>query len=129
MQPMISQHWQLAVAEPLRSLVGSITGRVGWPESNFLLDTQGRVVYCPIAKVACTSLKLWMLAIAGDTPAQPFNEHVEVQRYWLKRLGHRAAQRALHDPECFKFAFVRNPWSRVVSAYLNKFLSVNCTSQ
>jgi hypothetical protein len=129
MQPMLFQRWQASLERSWCRLVYAVTDRVPWPLSKYLADPRRRFIYCPIAKVACTSLKLWMLSVAGDTPPRPFNEQVEVQRYSLRNLGHRAALQVLKDPDYFSFAFVRNPWSRVVSAYLNKFQSVNITSQ
>lgn len=123
-----SSRYPQPVADVWRQLVYAVTNRVGWPESTYLLNSQHRFICCPIAKVACTSLKLWLLHVAGDRPEQPFNEHVEVQRHSLRRYGNAAVKELLADSSYFKFAFVRNPWSRVVSAYLNKFLSLNCTS-
>ena len=126
---LTSSRFRTPLSDVWRQLVYAVTNRVGWPESNYLVNSHYRFIYCPIAKVACTSLKLWLLDVAGDEPEKPFNEHVEVQRHSLRQVGNTAAVRLLGDSGYFKFAFVRNPWSRVVSAYLNKFLSLNCTSQ
>jgi hypothetical protein len=128
MQTTISRRWQWSFEESWRQFVHAVTDRVGWPENRYVLNQQHRFIYMPIAKVACTSLKLWMLSVAGDQPAKPFNEHREVRRHSLATVGNVAASKLLRDRDYFTFGFVRNPWSRVVSAYLNKFHSVNCTS-
>lgn len=129
MSTLVSPRPRPFAASTWRHLGYALTNHVSWPEKNYLVSERHRFLYGPIAKVACSSLKLWLLEVVGDHPARPFNEHVEVQRHNLGRRGGRAAFRLLHDRSYFAFAFVRNPWARVVSAYLNKFLTVNRTSR
>jgi len=105
-----------------------------WPTSEFFVSENHRLVYCPIPKVACSSLKLWWADLI-DGSARSFtslNEKGEIA------LDHQAINDRfkLHhqslDPNCqpltgddwFRVAFVRDPWSRLVSSFLNKFLDL-----
>ena len=92
--------------------------RVRWPATTYLVSHRYRFIYCPIPKNACSSLKEWYLLTQGmdrHDPAWPTDVHIYCQ------------ERALTDPAdlergYFTFAFVRNPWSRLVSGYVQKFL-------
>jgi len=123
--PRLSQPFVLT----WRQWLYALANHVSWPEKGYLVSDQHRFIYTPIAKVACTSLKLWFLEVNGEQPARPFNEHVEAERYRMRRRGGIRALQILRDASYFRFAFVRNPWSRVVSAYLNKLLTVNRVSR
>jgi chondroitin 4-sulfotransferase 11 len=85
------------------------------PVDYFVFDRQ-RLVYISIPKVACTSIKI---ALMGDM-SHAGNEHF---RYM--HIHHDVT--ALHRPylprrarDYFKFAFVRNPFDRLVSFYEDK---------
>jgi len=117
-------------AARLRNFIHLLTNHVGWPEADYLLDRQARFIYCPIAKAACSSLKSWFLEAQGDSHSQDEHLalHAAVKPYSLFEQPRRA-QWLLHDSSVFKFAFVRNPWARLVSAYLNKCLTRNEISE
>src|SRR6185436_11934907 len=102
-----------------------------WPESEFFVSERHRLVYCPIQKVACSSLKLWWaelmeeestsftrLGEAGETIV----DHGRLNRtFKLHYQSEQLGRRPLTEEDWFRFAFVRNPWSRLVSVFLNKF--------
>jgi hypothetical protein len=117
-----------ALTSSLRELLCRLANRVTWPEADYLLDPQQRFIYCPIAKAACSSVKRWFLEISGDT--RPFRGHDDARlaEYTL-RMQHGAALSLLRNERVFTFTFVRNPWSRLVSAYLNKCLTLNKISE
>ena len=97
-----------------------------WPEKSYLFDREHRFVYCPIPKVAMTSIKLWVLAVAGDRddpeiPYEMLGARLR-ERAGARTLRRRELRTILRDPTWFRFAFVRSPWSRLVSTYLDKFL-------
>jgi len=96
-------------------------------ERHFLLDDRHKLIYCPIPKVACSSLKVWMLRNVGIEESQDLMAvHIGAARHLrLSRMGWRQIRRRLEDPSYFKFVFVRSPFSRLVSAYLDKFCSAN----
>lgn len=100
------------------------TKRLSFPEDTYLIDESRDLIYIPIPKVACTSLKTWFLTTSPDIDIQPDPGSWKVNawlgnegnRYLLKDLG------PLRDSRTFLFAFVRNPWSRLVSCYLNRIV-------
>lgn len=111
----------------------------GWPESEYFVSEKHHLVYCPIPKVACSSLKLWWAELLkGESESfitakgngVPFIEHDRLnQCFQLRQHSRRLGRRPLTEDGWFRFAFVRNPWSRLVSAFLNKFLSPQDVAQ
>lgn len=91
-------------------------------------------VYAPVPKVACSSLKKLLLKLLGDlAPGLPdFKSNKEDEVHFhlfldnllsLARFQLHEANEILLSPDIFKFTFVRNPFNRIASAYLNKFVT------
>lgn len=90
----------------------------------FLVNRERRFIYCFVPKVACSSLKQWFARVAGIPPenAEP-NVHVFVdERFSLARLPNSEADELLRNESYYRFAFIRNPFARLVSAYVNKIV-------
>ncbi|CAI7823903.1 unnamed protein product, partial [Closterium sp. NIES-53] len=83
-----------------------------------------KAVYCYIPKVACTSWKLWFQQQRGRTTPDDIEHVHDSDTSGLDQLWHAFTEseaiRVLTRPDMFRFTFVRNPFSRVASAYLNK---------
>lgn len=94
-----------------------------FPENTYLVDENRNLVYAPIPKVACTSLKIWFLLTAPGVDIRPDPKDWKVNA-WLAGEGNRFLLKDTRvlDGRMFRFAFVRNPWSRLVSAYLNRIV-------
>lgn len=100
---------------------------LAWPQSTYLVDHAHRYVFCPVPKVVCTNLKKRVLELAGVADRHEhtgFNEcsvHGDVHSCAARELALEPAEtNPLEDSSYFRFAFVRNPWARLVSAYLDK---------
>ena len=100
----------------------------GW-QSNWIINHKYKFIYCPILKVATTSMATTMLLLsdcrykeeiieAGDKTIRSYVfSHLKLSNY-----RYQEARQFIDDPSYFKFTIVRNPWSRLVSAYLDKFV-------
>ena len=107
-----------------------------WPESEFFVSERHRLLYCPIEKVGCSSLKMWwadLLEGATDPyfgknelgQTTGFIDHGRLNKsFKLHNQSRQLARRPLTEDGWFRFVFVRNPWSRLVSAFVNKFPSM-----
>lgn len=96
-------------------------------------------VYAPVPKVACSSLKTLILALLRDlVPQLPtFTDSDEEQVHFhlfmdnlnsMARFHSHESNEILLCPDIFKFTFVRNPFHRIASAYLNKFVTERTNS-
>jgi hypothetical protein len=112
----------------LRGLHCLVINRLTWPESEYLINPDRKWLYAPVAKVACSSLKRWFLAAMNHEIPPGSDEHTEAKAHRLRELPAARALRILADERYFRFALVRNPWARLVSAYVNKFTFANHSS-
>lgn len=100
-----------------------------WPYGSMMVSEQHKLLYIPVAKCACTSLKSMMVKLAGVDQAElaiQLGVHMVTDRFntgvQLKDKPMDLARAILASDEYFKFSVIRNPLERLVSAYLEKFV-------
>lgn len=100
-----------------------------WPYSAMMVSHSHKLFYIPVAKCACTSLKSMMVRLAGiDRPelAVELGVHFVTDRFTtgvqLKDQTIDHAREILASDDYFKFSVIRDPFERIISAYLEKFV-------
>jgi len=96
------------------------------PTSQAMMVEDLRLVYLPLAKNACSSLKR-MVASLGGVELEPGEDiHIKLD---TNRTGLQFADRseedirkALSGPDWMRFVVIRDPFDRLVSAYIEKFV-------
>ena len=94
----------------------------------FVSTERYRFIYQPIPKVGCTTMKSLVLD-AIDCPIPDNIEKIHILLEGNKLISH-GVKRAYwddmdyKDQNVFSFAFVRNPWARLISCYHNKVLKL-----
>lgn len=122
------------------TILGIPSDRWGAPEDSVrqalarqsFISLRYRFVYVETPKVACTSIKTFIHRLEGLSPMPPIGP-METRRsmaihnraafalpslFWS--IAPAEAVQALADPGFFRFAFVRNPYARLYSAWRDK---------
>ena len=74
-----------------------------------MISIEHKFIFVHVPKTAGTTIKNWLKTVVGEQ-ADPVWEHFKSTE--IQHMFHRDFYN-----QCFKFTFVRNPWSRVVSSY------------
>lgn len=100
-----------------------------WPLAQVMVLTNLRLLFCPIGKNACTTLKRVLVSLsdcpdkatilAGDVHSGLDLNTTGLQ---LKDYSPESASAFLRDPSFAKTAVLRDPLKRLVSAYIEKFV-------
>lgn len=89
---------------------------------------QRRIIYVPVPKNACSSLKMSLHELETGSPFQPFEEggrkynHIHELHFSAPFSHERIARLAPDWKEYFRFCVVRDPIKRFLSAYRNRVL-------
>jgi chondroitin 4-sulfotransferase 11 len=86
----------------------------------FIVSDRHRFVYCVVQKVACSSVKAALLPLFGMEAGRSVHETFAASPHEIRGDEFLAGLEAGRFDGHFKFAFVRNPWDRLVSCYLQK---------
>lgn len=98
---------------------------------NAIYLPQKRLVFVYVPKVACTNWKaiLRFLNSGAEDYLNPQLAHDRQHSGLIYLNSVPEAEQVLHNPAVKKYAFVRNPYSRVLSAFLNKFSEKVCREE
>ena len=118
-----------------KSILQTRLGKVEepWSEKAYIANHKYRFVYCPIPKVACSSFKRLAVQLSDldnkeeivHLPSRFLHSYVGHTLTFFALYNHNReeAMQILKNESYFKFVIVRNPWDRLTSAYLNKFIT------
>ena len=99
-----------------------------WPLRQVFVSQRSKVIYCPIGKVACSFLKQQMVRISDVENPEWILRGVHFRTdhnntgLELKDYTPQEALRMISSPEMFRFAVLREPGARLLSAYMEKFV-------
>jgi len=130
--PNFTTHYDLnrtlQKSEEFRTSERSKKTRLGWPLSQVFVSQNARVLYCPIGKNACTFLKSEITRTQGllHTPyilrdIHFVTDHVRTGLQ-LSDYSKEDAAALMTNDDYFKFAVLRDPADRLLSAYIEKFV-------
>ena len=96
-------------------------------DGSLLVVAPARMIFCPIAKVANTSVKHWVLRLLGQSVADAQLVHADLDegRSPLIQARHHsfgALHQAITSPDWASVALLRDPAERLVSCYWDKFV-------
>jgi hypothetical protein len=120
------QPWEMEAAQhfPFAS-----NNNLPWPIDAYMLSERYRILYSPIAKCACTSLKTMMVQLEAAKKSQEIvrlGVHQVTDAFdtgmLLKNLPLARAKEILESDDYYKFAVIRDPINRAISAYIEKFV-------
>lgn len=90
---------------------------------NFIYVRERAFVFAYVPKVACTNWKSVFRHLQGAPDyldARLAHDRVTGGLVYLNAMAYPEAQALLHGPSVSRYTVVRNPYSRALSAYLNK---------
>lgn len=94
-----------------------------WIERQYLFEPSHKVIYCPIAKNACTLFKNVLVKISNyqenyEKSGLTIHEYIDKNRknFILNQFVY------LEHSDYFKFIILRDPFKRIVSTYGDKFV-------
>ena len=94
------------------------------PPGYYLINERLKTVYCAIPKNACTLFKTMMVEHSEDNAAFVASGQ-NVHPFLVKKAQQMSSRHLLNcltSDKYFKFTVLRNPLSRIVSGYLDKFV-------
>ena len=96
------------------------------PTSQAMLVDDLKLIYLPLAKNACSSLKQVVAALGGVVLEPDEDIHVKLDTnatgLQFADLPEGNIRRALSGPGWMRFVVIRDPFDRLVSAYVEKFV-------
>jgi hypothetical protein len=89
---------------------------------NLVILRRYRLVFCPVPKVACSSWKRTIRRAMGFEDWEDTDPHDRRRNglVYLNRASRSQRTALLVRPDYVRALFVRNPWTRVVSAFRSK---------
>lgn len=124
----IARNRRLAASAEFRASPQAAKTPLPWPLRQVFVSKPARLIYCPIGKNACTFLKSQM----ARTLAPPHLDYLLNDIHFLTdhlRTGLQFSDypeaelhSLCHDPDYFRFAVLRAPFDRLLSAYIEKFV-------